>query len=424
MQWMATVKRYSIAIAATAAATGLELALWPWIAPSLSPMFTAAVVVTAMFAGLGPALFATTLSFVVSAFFMLPPTYSFGIGGDDMHRLIVFVGVAILVSSVAASKRQAEMNAQQALREAERANRAKDDFLALVSHELRNPLSPVMMASSMIASDSSLPALVREDADMICRNVEIQVRLIDDLLDCCRIQSGKLQLQRELLRFQQVLADAVAMSRDQANGKRVAIELTLPPAKELPEAILGDRARLCQVFSNLVRNAVKFTPDGGQINVRCQYANGWIRTEVTDTGIGISPEVLPRLFNAFEQGGNHVTKRFGGLGLGLWIAQGIVEGHGGKIYASSDGHNSGATFTVELPVMSHDESELGSDARRATRREERSAVQSGRGDASRGERTAKPHTPADPAGWPSQSVLDWVGCDSNEMPHPARSIVR
>lgn len=398
MQRTATIARYAIAVAATAAATGLELALWPWIAPSLSPMFTAAVVVTAMYAGLGPALFATMLSFIVSAFFVLPPTYSFGIGGDDLHRLIVFVGVAIMVSSVAASKRRAEMKAQEARLESERANRAKDDFLALVSHELRNPLSPVMMASTLIASDSSLPALVREDADMICRNVEIQTRLIDDLLDSCRIQSGKLQLQREPLRFQQVLADAVAMSRDQADGKQIAIELTLPPPEELPGEILGDRTRLCQVFSNLVRNAVKFTPDGGQIHVRCLHHNGWVRTEVTDTGIGIAPEVLPRLFNAFEQGGNQVTKRFGGLGLGLWIAKGIVEGHSGKISASSAGHNHGATFTVELPVMSHNESDRGRNFT-TSETDERAATQSHRRDAYVGRQVAEPRAAANPGSW-------------------------
>lgn len=399
MQWTARWVRYAFAVVATATATGLELALWPWIAPSLSPIFTAAVVLTAMLAGLGPALLATVLSFIASAFLVLPPTYSFGIGGDDMLRLIVFTGVAIMVSSVAASKRRAEMKAQQARLEAERANRAKDDFLALVSHELRNPLSPVMMASTLIASDPSLPALVREDADMICRNVEIQTRLIDDLLDSCRIQSGKLQLQREPLRFQQVLADAIAMSRDEANGKRISINLALPQPEELSGDILGDRARLCQVFSNLVRNAVKFTPDGGQIRVRCRCGDGWIRTEVTDTGIGIEPAKLPRLFNAFEQGGSHVTKRFGGLGLGLWIAKGIVEGHGGKITAGSDGHNRGATFTVELPLMTYHETDRGGSIHQAVRKGARAATQTDVEDECERRRTAELRAAAEPGSW-------------------------
>jgi signal transduction histidine kinase len=317
-------------------------------------MFTAAVVVTAMFAGLGPAIFATVLSFIASAFFLLPPTYSFDIGADDFDRLIVFAGVAIMVSSVAAAKRRAEANAVQARIDAERANRAKDDFLALVSHELRSPLSPVMMASALIGSDPSLPESVREDAAMIQRNVAIQTRLIDDLLDSCRIQSGKLNLHREPVNLRQVLADAADMVREQAAAKR--IELVMPQADQgLPDEILGDHTRLCQVFSNLMRNAVKFTPDGGRVTTRCQCQDGWVRTDVNDTGIGIAPELLPRLFIAFQQGGDRVTKRFGGLGLGLWIAKGIVEGHGGSVSASSEGPHRGATFTVELPIMSNDQ---------------------------------------------------------------------
>lgn len=344
-------KRYGFAAAATAVATALELALWPWIAPSLSPMFTAAVVVTAMFGGLGPAIFATVLSFVASAFFLLPPSYSFNIGGDDLHRLIIFSAVAIMVSSVAAAKRRAEEKAEAARLEAERASRAKDDFLAMVSHELRNPLAPVAMASAMLVSNQSLPSSVRETAAMIRRNVAMQTRLIDDLLDSCRIQSGKLELRRDTVNLQDVLADAAEMVREEAGGKQ--LELSIPsPNDGLPPALLGDHTRLCQVFCNLLRNAVKFTPNGGRITIRCQCQNGWVRTDVSDTGIGISPELLPRLFEAFQQGGSSITKRFGGLGLGLWIAKGIVDGHGGSILASSAGVHRGATFTVELPIMS------------------------------------------------------------------------
>jgi signal transduction histidine kinase len=344
-------KHYGLAVAAIAVATGFELALWPWVAPSLSPLFTAAVVVTAMFGGLGPAILATFLSFIVSAFFLLPPSYSFDIGGDDLHRLIISAAVAVMVSSVAAAKRQAEEKAESARLEAERANRAKDDFLAMVSHELRNPLAPVAMASALIVSDQSLPGTVRENAAVIRRNVAMQTRLIDDLLDSCRIQSGKLELRRDSVNLRHVFADAAQMVRDEASAKR--IDLILPAAEdELPAELLGDHTRLCQVFCNLLRNAVKFTPVGGRVTIRSQTQGGWVRTEVNDTGIGIAPELLPHLFVAFEQGGSRVTRRFGGLGLGLWIARGIVEGHGGSIAASSEGPHRGATFTVELPIMS------------------------------------------------------------------------
>lgn len=365
MRSTTALRRYGLALAATLAATGLEVVLWPWIAPSLSPLFTAAVVVTAMFAGLGPAIFATLLSFVASAFFLLPPTYSFSIGGDDLHRLFVFAGVAILVSSVAAAKRRAEMNAEQARIEAERANRAKDDFLALVSHELRSPLSPIVMVSHLMEDDLSLPEKVREDAAMIRRNVANQTRLIDDLLDSCRIKSGKLQMQWAPLNLQQALNDAIHTVCEQATAKQIGIEVVQESADEhLPVEIVGDYTRLCQVFSNLLRNAIKFTPNGGQVTIHCKHRDGWVQTRVSDTGIGIGSDLLPRLFVAFQQGGDHVTKRFGGLGLGLWIAKGIVEAHGGHISASSAGHHCGATFTVELPIMAEQPPSVDGDPHR------------------------------------------------------------
>lgn len=342
--------RYTMAAAFVAGATLLELGLWPWVKPSLSPLFTVAVLFSALYGGLGPALLATGLSAVASAFFFLEPTHSLNIG-DDALRLIVFTLIAVAASSVAASRRNAELRLAKASEAAARANRAKDKFLAVVSHELRNPLSPILSAAMLIEEDPSLPEPVRQDAQMIRRNVDLQIRIIDDLLDSSRIESGKLELRCEPMDVLAALHDCVAMCAADAAARSVEVLTELDDS--IPR-IDGDPARMRQVFTNLLRNAIKFTPAGGQVTVRALHLpggdGGRVRVEVRDTGAGIDKEVLPRLFEAFEQGGRSTTRRYGGLGLGLAIAKAIVDGHGGTIRAHSDGPSQGATFTVELPA--------------------------------------------------------------------------
>jgi signal transduction histidine kinase/CheY-like chemotaxis protein len=232
---------------------------------------------------------------------------------------------------------------------AEAANRSKDRFLAMLSHELRTPLSPVLLLSAAIAEDESLPESVRADALTISRNVRQQSRLVDDLLDVTRIENGKVSLSSSLVDLNPLLAEVVADSRADASAKRVALTLSICAAAA--HHVSGDAGRLRQVFGNLVRNAVKFTPAGGNVAVATAGVPGArVLVTVSDTGIGVAPALLPRLFDPFEQGSRAITDEFSGLGLGLAIAKGLVDAHGGSITAASDGPGRGTTFTVTLPA--------------------------------------------------------------------------
>ncbi|MDB6170375.1 MAG: hypothetical protein JWM88_3239, partial [Verrucomicrobia bacterium] len=233
----------------------------------------------------------------------------------------------------------------------ERASKAKDDFLAALSHELRTPLMPVLVIAASLREDKRLPPEVREQLGVIERNVALEARLIDDLLDLTKISHGKLHLRSEPCDAHALIGLAIEIVRDDAREKEITIEKIFT-AKH--SGLMADPARFQQVVWNLLRNAVKFTPRGGKVSVRTTVENlgetgRWLRIEVKDTGIGIDPAHLEHIFLPFDQGdlvGNH---RFGGVGLGLAIARAVVLLHGGRITAESPGANQGATFVVELP---------------------------------------------------------------------------
>jgi two-component system, chemotaxis family, CheB/CheR fusion protein len=249
-------------------------------------------------------------------------------------------------------RKRAEAALLTAKEAVEAASRAKDHFLAILSHELRTPLSPVLAAVSVLEEDGSLAPALRETLAMIRRNIELEARLIDDLLDLTRVSRGKLVLHRESIDMQQILLHAtdICCTQEVAAG-RLRLETRLTPGDYRAKA---DGSRLTQVFWNLLNNAVKFTPAGGIIRIASRVEMGsagrWVEVEVADTGIGIDPEILPRVFDAFEQADRQITRRFGGLGLGLAVTKAIVELHGGHLTASSQGYGRGATFTVRLPA--------------------------------------------------------------------------
>jgi signal transduction histidine kinase/CheY-like chemotaxis protein len=229
------------------------------------------------------------------------------------------------------------------------ANAAKDQFLALLSHELRNPLSPVIaMVGELEASAPDSPD-VRRALEVIRRNVELEARLIDDLLDVTRISKGKLQLTLETVSVHEILQRAYEICREGIVTKNLGVEFRLRAQHVYVEA---DPARLQQVFWNLMKNSVKFTPDHGRIIIETfNPAPDQIEIRTTDTGIGIEPEKIDKIFNAFEQGQSSITRRFGGLGLGLAISKAMVAAHHGSISVSSEGKDRGATFTVTLNTV-------------------------------------------------------------------------
>ncbi|MEW6249682.1 MAG: response regulator [Planctomycetota bacterium] len=241
----------------------------------------------------------------------------------------------------------AHVSAERARAAAEEANRAKDHFLAVLSHELRTPLMPVLATAAMLERDPTLSPDVRESVEVIRRNVELEARLIDDLLDVTRIARGKLELNRRPIEVCTVMGRAVEVCRPDIEARRLHFGADVVNG---PHMVNADPGRLQQVFWNLIKNAVKFTPPGGCVGFRCWRQADQVRVEVSDSGEGIAPDVLPRIFNAFEQGEPLTARKFGGLGLGLAISRAIVEMHGGAITAASRGKGQGATFTVTLPV--------------------------------------------------------------------------
>ncbi|HEV8423543.1 MAG TPA: ATP-binding protein [Chthoniobacterales bacterium] len=229
------------------------------------------------------------------------------------------------------------------------ANAAKDQFLALLSHELRNPLSPVIAMVGELEARASESADLRQPLEVIRRNVELEARLIDDLLDVTRIAKGKLQLSFEVTSIHETLRRAYEICREDIRKKNLAFEFRLDAEQDY---VSGDPARLQQVFWNLIKNGVKFSSDGGKIVVETEnLRDERIAIRVIDSGIGIAPAKIDKVFNAFEQGQSSITRKFGGLGLGLAISKAMVKAHGGTITVESAGVSQGSTFSVVLNTV-------------------------------------------------------------------------
>ena len=251
--------------------------------------------------------------------------------------------------------------AEHARVEAERASEAKDRFLAMLSHELRTPLTPVLASVFMLEREDNVPKVMHESLQLIRRNVELEARLIDDLLDLTRISKGKVQLSFEIVDAHTLLRNALEICQFEIEQKKLELRSEFAATKVHLQA---DPARLQQIFWNLIKNAVKFTPHGGKLGIRTtNNGDGQFRLEVEDSGCGIDPGVLPRIFHAFEQAGR---TQLGGLGLGLAISKALVEAHHGSISAESQGRDSGATFTALFPTCERNAIPESSDAPRST----------------------------------------------------------
>jgi HAMP domain-containing protein/signal transduction histidine kinase/ActR/RegA family two-component response regulator len=239
------------------------------------------------------------------------------------------------------------------LEEKARSNLAKDQFLAMLSHELRTPLTPVLASALELENEPDVRPDVRESLQMIRRNVELEARLIDDLLDLTRIDRGKVQLNFEVVDADMLLQNALEICRPEIDRKHLRPSLNLSAKRVHMRA---DPARLQQIFWNLINNAVKFTPPNGQITITTTNDSAEkLRVEIADSGMGIEPEALPKIFDAFEQGGR---TQLGGLGLGLAISKTLVEAHKGTITAQSDGRNKGSKFVLVFPTCEKVEAQI------------------------------------------------------------------
>jgi len=329
--------------------------------------FMIAAALSAFLFGRGPGILATVVGIALGNYFFFLPRYSFHF--DSRTTVVAVISSSIqgtLISFCAgylhrALRIRAESEEEaRGLYEAERRaheaaeelNRTKDYFLAVLSHELRGPLSAITYCVADRLKDTTMPPDVRSDFAVIERNAQMQSRLISDLLDLTRITRGKLEIELRPLDLHLLLAEAIRTSA--ADGQ----QLGPVPALHLrahETHILGDRDRLLQVFWNILRNAEKFTPLDGRIDVETfDVAPGQVGIRFRDSGIGLTPEALERIFHPFEQAGGETNKKHGGLGLGLAIAQGLVELHHGTLSGESAGPGRGTTFTIRLPVVAQD----------------------------------------------------------------------
>ena len=250
----------------------------------------------------------------------------------------------------AVERTRAEAQARRSEAAAAEANRLKDEFLATLSHELRTPLNAILGWVQILQTGIVPPERVRHAIEVIGRNTTLQARLIEDILDVSRIISGKLEIEHAPVLLAPLVDTVLSGITPTAQAKNIELVKTAPA--DLP-VIEGDAKRLHQVLANVLSNAVKFTPNGGRIDVRCSYENDAITIEVQDSGAGIAPEFLPYVFDRFRQADSRAIRRHGGLGLGLAIARHLIEQHHGEIRATSAGPGLGTTVRIQLPVSSH-----------------------------------------------------------------------
>jgi PAS domain S-box-containing protein len=271
----------------------------------------------------------------------------------------VIVGASKIARDITGQKRiQRELEA--AKEAAETASRAKDHFLSILSHELRTPLTPALGGVGILEAREDLPDDVHEQLALIRRNIETQARLVDDLLDLTRISRGIIELHFETVDLHAALRGAVSVFQKELEAKELAVTMALN-ARE--SHVWADPDRIQQVFFNLLSNAIKFTPAGGSIMLRSRTdASGRLMLTITDTGIGIEPQTLSRLFQPFEQGQQSTTsRRYGGLGLGLSITRALLQMHQGTIRALSEGEGRGSTFEIMLPTIVANDRRSGDD---------------------------------------------------------------
>jgi signal transduction histidine kinase len=268
--------------------------------------------------------------------------------GEVLGCVVSFVDITD--QKRAAEERQRLLEAATAARiEAEAANRAKDEFLAMLGHELRNPLAPILTALELmrLRSDDSYS----REREVIERQVKHVVTLVGDLLDVSRIARGKVQLDRKPVELARAIDKALEAAAPLLDERRHRISVDVAPGLWLD----GDETRICQVVTNLVTNAAKYTPEGGLITVSAVREHGEVVIAVRDTGVGIPAELLPHLFDLFVQGRRTLDRAEGGLGLGLAIVRSLVELHGGTVRARSGGLHTGSEFEVRLPARDADE---------------------------------------------------------------------
>ncbi|HVS39683.1 MAG TPA: ATP-binding protein [Gemmataceae bacterium] len=383
--------RYGSAVLAVAAALLIRLLLAPLLhdyAPYAT--FLVAVAVVGWYADFGPSLLTSLLGYVAVQLFFKPPPWDYRLGVSLLGRpltlsLFPFVGLVIALCSGAihVAKRRAETSAREAhqrrielerevaerkrlqdelqlrAEELAEAGRRKDEFLAMLGHELRNPLAPIRSAAQLLKLEGDGDARSQQAVEVIDRQVRHLARLVDDLLDVSRISRGQVKLRKEPVELAEVVRRAVEVSRPLIAARGHAFAESTPRE---PLWLVGDPVRLAQILTNLLNNAAKYTEPGGHIRLTAEKNDSCILWRVRDDGIGVAPELLPRLFHLFTQADRSLDRSQGGLGIGLALVKSLVEMHGGSVAAFSEGLGRGSEFVVRLPILTAKPAALPSSA--------------------------------------------------------------
>ena len=343
-----TLLRYAGAVAIILFATIVRFWLETPLAGGGFMVFFVAVIIASWFGGLGPSLSALVLSVVLSAWFFPHPQ---GAPREPLARGLAGLGIFFFTGLTTAMLSESLRRAQ---RRAETADRRKDEFLAILAHELRNPLAPIVTALEIARQSAGDETAVARAHEIMGRQVRHLVRLVDDLLDVSRIARNKIDLRKERIDLQKTIERAVETSRGLIDAKGHELTVHLPDA---PIALDADPVRLSQIVANLLNNAAKYTPPGGKIDLSANANGNEVEIRVRDTGIGIAPDMLPIVFELFMQAAPPDGIK-GGLGIGLTLVKSLVELMGGSVEARSEGLGKGSEFVIRLPRPRQDDASL------------------------------------------------------------------
>ena len=361
---LSTPVRYAIALALFGLGLGGRFALIGLLPPTGFPFLTffPAVMITAFVAGLWPGVMVALLSILAAWFHFIEPPGEAGMTSGDLIALAFFslillidcVVIHLMTAAVARARATGEELVRNEARlqaladKLQQADLRKDEFLAMLAHELRNPLAPIAAAADLLGMDIMGKDDIRKTSQIIVRQVKHLTRMIDDLLDVSRVTRGLVRLEQQRLDAARVVTEAVEQIRPLLDQRRQNFSFRNNASAIF---VLGDQKRLVQVVANLLNNAAKFTPDGGSIELALELADGQVRLTLTDNGAGMAPDFVDQSFELFAQGERASDRSQGGLGIGLALVRSLVELHGGRVLAASEGLGKGSRFTVWLPCL-------------------------------------------------------------------------
>jgi signal transduction histidine kinase len=344
------LRRYGVALALAVGSLALAHLLFLVEGTRLSSLAIASVVLSALYGGLGPALLDAVVTAVGIDYFYSEPLASAFDSWASFFRVLTYAAIGLLIAGVVASLRDAHRRLHGQYQQLEESRRARESMIAIVSHDLRSPLTAVLLGIAYIRralGEGASPAGLGGALDAVQRSADSMRRLVDDLLDAARIDAGRFSIEPVRQPLVPILEDAVHAARLAAEARRVRVDLEAPAAERF---VRCDRQRLTQVLANLLGNAVKFSPEGARVELALREEGEWLRIDVRDWGPGIAEADLPHVFDRYWQAGD---KAHLGTGLGLFIARTIVESHGGRLEVESR-LGEGSTFTVALRRESSD----------------------------------------------------------------------